>query len=75
MAEREKSGSLTKIQLEVLRLRMTGLTQEEVATRLETTRQNISLVERRAKRNLEKAEETIAAYRKLERSPQLLCPR
>ena len=65
MAKEEKSGSLTKIQLEVLRLRMTGLTQEKVAAKLKTTRQNISLVERRAKRNLEKAEETIAAYRKL----------
>jgi HTH-type transcriptional regulator, fmd operon transcriptional regulator len=60
-----KSGSLTKIQLEVLRLRMTGITQEEVANRLGTTRQNISLVERRAHRNLEKAEETITAYRRL----------
>jgi Tfx family DNA-binding protein len=65
MTTREKSGSLTKIQLEVLRLRMTGLTQEEVATKLGTTRQNISLVERRARRNLEKAKETITAYRKL----------
>lgn len=53
---------MTRVQLEVLRLRMTGLTQEEVANNLGTTRQNISLVERRAHRNLEKAEETIAAY-------------
>ena len=63
--KREKLGTLTKVQLEVLRLRMTGLTQEEVASKLGTTRQNVSLLERRAHRNLEKAEETIAAYRKL----------
>ena len=60
-----KTGSLTKIQLDVLRLRMAGLTQEEVAGRLGTTRQNVSLVERRANRNIEKAEETIAAYKRM----------
>jgi len=65
MTVKEKSGLLTEIQLNVLRLRMTGLTQEEVANRLGTTRQNISLVERRARKNVEKAEETITAYRKL----------
>ena len=74
MDEREKSGSLTKIQFEVLRLRMSGLTQEEVATKLKTTRQNISLVERRAKRNLEKAEETIAAYKKLRTVATVILP-
>lgn len=65
MTVKEKSGLLTEIQLNVLRLRMTGLTQEEVANRLGTTRQNISLVERRSRKNVEKAEETITAYRKL----------
>ena len=65
MAVMEKSGYLTKVQLEVLRLRIGGLKQEEIANKLGTTRQNISLAERRAKRNLKKAEETIAAYRKL----------
>jgi Tfx family DNA-binding protein len=60
-----KSGFLTKVQLEVLRLRMAGLTQEEIASRLGTTRQNISLVERRARGNLKKAEETLKAYRRL----------
>jgi hypothetical protein len=66
MASREKLGYLTRVQLEVMRLRMTGLTQEEIAIKLGTTRQNISLVERRAHRNLERAMETIAAYRKLQ---------
>ncbi len=65
MTANGKAGSLTEIQLDVLRFRLAGLTQEEVAIRLGTTRQNISLVERRARRNLEKAEETMAAYRRL----------
>ncbi len=64
-AAKSRTGSLTKIQLEVLKLRIAGLTQEEVAGRLGTTRQNVSLVERRARRNVEKAEETIAAYKRL----------
>lgn len=65
MTKHEKSGSLTKVQLDVLRLRMTGITQEEVATKLGTTRQNISLIERRARGNLEKAEATLKAYKRL----------
>jgi len=65
MVAKEKTGALTKIQIEVLSLRVTGLTQEEVANRLGTTRQNISLIERRAKRNIERAEQTIAAYRRI----------
>ncbi len=65
MVVKEKTGALTKTQIEVLRLRIAGLTQEEAANRLGTTRQNISLVERRAKNNLRRAEETIATYRRL----------
>ena len=65
MTARDKLGSLTRVQLEVLRYRIAGLTQEEVAVKLGTTRQNISLAERRAHRNLEKARDTIAAYRRL----------
>lgn len=72
--KREKLGTLTKVQLEVLQLRMTGLTQEEVASKLGTTRQNVSLLERRAHRNLEKAEETIAAYRKLRTVAKVILP-
>jgi Tfx family DNA-binding protein len=53
---------------------MTGLTQEGVASKLGTTRQNVSLLERRAHRNLEKAEETIAAYRKLRTVAKVTLP-
>jgi Tfx family DNA-binding protein len=74
MADNEKTGTLTRIQLDVLRFRMEGLTQEEVANRLGTTRQNVSLVERRAKKNLEKAEETLAAYKKLRTVTSIIIP-
>ncbi len=62
---RRRYGLLTPTQFEVLRLRLEGLSQEEVAERLGTTRQNISIIERRAKRNLKLAEETLRAYREL----------
>ncbi|MCD6480396.1 Tfx family DNA-binding protein [Candidatus Bathyarchaeota archaeon] len=62
---RRRYGLLTPTQFEVLRLRLEGLSQEEVAERLGTTRQNISIIERRAKRNLRLAEETLRAYREL----------
>jgi len=62
---RRRYGLLTPSQFEVLRLRLSGLSQEEVAKRLRTTRQNISTIERRAKRNLRLAEETLRAYRGL----------
>jgi Tfx family DNA-binding protein len=62
---KDKTGTLTKIQIDVLKLRISGMTQEEIANRLGTTRQNISLVERRAKRNIQRAEDTLTAYRRL----------
>jgi Tfx family DNA-binding protein len=62
---RKKHGLLTGPQLEVLRLRLTGMTQVEIAGRLKTTRQNISIIERRGRRNLRLAEETIREFKKL----------
>jgi len=60
-----KKGFLTSKQIEVLKLRLEGLSQEEIATQLGTTRQNISLIERRAQRNLKLAKETITTYKEL----------
>ena len=62
---RKKHGLLTEPQLEVLRLRLTGLSQVEIAGRLKTTRQNISIIERRGRRNLRLAEETIQEFKRL----------
>jgi Tfx family DNA-binding protein len=53
---------LTKRQLAVLRLRQAGFTQEEIARRIKTTRANISLIEKRARENVERSKETIREW-------------
>lgn len=64
--KRSRTGLLTDEQLKILRLRLEGMTQEEIAKRLNTSRQNISLIERRARINISKAESTLKAYRRLQ---------
>ena len=59
----KKIGLLTERQIEVLKLRAQGLTQEEVAKRLNTTRENVSILEKRAYRNIKLARETLAAIK------------
>ena len=62
---RRKYGLLTERQYLVLKLRLKGYTQEEIAKMLNTTRENISIIERRAKENIRLAEETLNAYKEL----------
>ena len=57
-----------------MRLRATGLTQEQVAKRLQTTRENISIIEHRAHRNLKAAKATLAALEQLSESKELIIP-
>ncbi|MDI6654898.1 MAG: Tfx family DNA-binding protein [Candidatus Hydrothermarchaeota archaeon] len=57
---------LTSKQLEVLKLRTQGYTQEEIAKKLGSTRENITITERRAKDNVERARATIEAFEMLE---------
>lgn len=59
---RKRQGLLTKAQVEVLKLRLMGLTQEEIASKFGTTRQNVAIIEKRGRRNLRLAEETIRVY-------------
>jgi len=63
---KKKVGLLTNEQLKILSFRQDGLKQEEIARKLSTTRQNISLIERRAHANISKAEETLRVYRRLQ---------
>jgi len=51
---------LTRRQAEVLALRERGLAQAEIAERLGTSRANVSSVEASARRNVGRAEETVA---------------
>lgn len=69
---RKRHGLLTERQLEVLRLRRDGLTQNEIAEMFGSTRQNISLIERRAKRNVALAEDTVRTYRELTKAAEVV---
>lgn len=65
-AETEAEGSfhsfLTKRQLEVLKMRHQGFSQQDVADRLGTTRSNISILEKRAHQNIHRAERTVQQW-------------
>ncbi len=63
--DKRKYGLLTERQYLVLKYRIQGLTQEEIAKILGTTRENVSNIERRAKQNLRLARETLDAYKEL----------
>lgn len=51
--------ALTERQMQVLRLRNDGYSQEEIAAELGTTKQNISAIEKTARKNIERAENTL----------------
>lgn len=53
---------LTETQIKILKLRKKGLTQEEIAKLMNTSRANISMIEKRAKENIEKAKNTLKIY-------------
>lgn len=61
-ADEETDSMLTDRQLEVLRLRSQGRSQQEVADILGTTRSNISILEKRAHQNIARAEETLRQW-------------
>jgi len=56
---------LTKMQARVLELRAKGLTQAEIARQLKTSRANVCILERRARRNIARAERTLKLSEKL----------
>lgn len=56
---------LTPRQLEILKLRHDGKTQREIARRLGTTRENISIAEKRARENVRKARKTLEEYERI----------
>jgi Tfx family DNA-binding protein len=46
----------------VLRLRQEGLTQDDIAKRIKTTRANVSLIEKRARENIDRSKETLKEW-------------
>uniref|UniRef100_A0A7J3XWZ0 Tfx family DNA-binding protein n=1 Tax=Thermogladius calderae TaxID=1200300 RepID=A0A7J3XWZ0_9CREN len=60
-----KYGFLTEKQFEVLKLRLQGLTQAEVASRLGMSRSAVAIAEKRAFRKIKLSEDTLRVYREL----------
>ncbi len=60
-----KYGLLTEKQYLVLKLRLEGKTQKEIAELIGTSRENVSIIEKRALRKIRLAEETLKAYKEL----------
>jgi len=56
---------LTDEQIKVLRLRAKGLSQKEIAEILNTTRANVCVIEKRARKNIERALKTIEEWKKI----------
>ena len=65
---------LTQRQWHVMKLRSAGLTQAQIAKRLRTTRENVTILEHRAHENLKAAKATLAAIDELSGSRELLIP-
>ena len=65
---------LTSRQWEVIRYRAQGLTQAAVASKLNTTRVNVTEVERRARLKINAAKATLAALQELHASGEVLIP-
>jgi len=65
---------LTRRQWNVVKLRATGLTQAQVAKRLHTSRENVTIIEHRAHENLRAAKATLAAIEELSGSREFIIP-
>ncbi|MEA3324321.1 MAG: Tfx family DNA-binding protein [Euryarchaeota archaeon] len=61
-----RDTNLTERQMLVLRLRNDGRSQEEIASGLGTTKQNISAIEKMARKNIEQAKNTIKFIKTLD---------
>ncbi len=70
----EVDSLLTERQVEVLRLRSRGLSQQEVAETLGTTRSNVSILEKRAYQNVSRARKTLQQWRELQAPISLVVP-
>ena len=60
--DKADASLLTERQIKVLQLRLKGLTQQEVADMMGTTRPNISILEKRAHRNIARAQNTLRQW-------------
>jgi Tfx family DNA-binding protein len=70
----KKSMFLTDKQLAVLKMKKKGMSQADIARKLKTTRGNICTVEKLAFKNVEKARNTLKAYKAIEAPIHLTIP-
>lgn len=56
---------LTKRQSEILRMSVRGLSHREIAKTLGTTRENVTIILKRAHENIEKARKTLEEYEEI----------
>jgi Tfx family DNA-binding protein len=56
---RRTGGFLTERQLEILRMRRSGMSYDEIAKSIGTTKENVMILEKRAIRNIRLAKETL----------------
>ncbi len=62
---------LSSRQIQIMKLRQEGYSTEGIAKEIGTTRQNVSILEKRGHRNLEKAIRTLNAVRELKLSHEV----
>jgi len=61
--EKESAASfLTERQIRVLQMRQAGMSQQQIADLMGTTRSNVSILERRAHQNIARAERTLLQW-------------
>lgn len=68
---RSRGLFLSSRQIQIMKLRQEGYTTEKIAREIGTTRQNVSILEKRGHRNLEKAIRTVNAVRELKLSHEV----
>jgi len=73
--ESEGQSLLTPRQLNVLKLRQAGLSQQEVAKILGTSRSNVSILEKRALQNVERARATLKQWRMIKAPISIKVPK
>jgi len=63
-----RGGLLTDRQIEVLRYRKKGLTQQQIADIIHTSKSNVSSIEKNARENIQIAKETMSLFYALDAS-------
>lgn len=62
----KEESFLTDRQKQILELRLKGYTQDKIAVILKTTRANVSIIEKRARQNINRAKATLRDWEKLQ---------